>query len=1046
MTVYLRSMGGKIWKIVNEGFVVLKQDELTHTDEENILVNDQAMNVLYEALDVNEFNRIKNLKTAYEIWTKLMEIHEGTTMVKSAKLYVYKGKFDQFVMKKDESVSDMFNRLNDVVNELKGLGLDVSDEDFSHNHKEEAHGEVGDEKKKCNALKAKSSKVIEDDDSDDEASESEDDEEMALFVRRFNKFMKKEKGFSKRSQSSKKNPFNERKCFECGEPGHIAMYCPNKKKKDKSVEEKKKKKFIKKKKNGQAYLVEWDSDASSDSDDEGEASKLIASIAIKEAPSLFSTPHCLMARGGLSEADDYMYKEKEKFKTLKRLYKSLQESFEELKISHENLNVDHEKLEEAQNSPLVHEATTVKVDMGVTCDLLDSPISAPSPTNSSCNTCNGSLMKDGFSCDATLIVENEMLNKKVEILTRDLERAYGGAANLNLALGMCKSINNEGLGFTWVFFLHDKSSVFDTFKSFAILAQNQFENDIKKSINKTHGIVEEVYDVEFDETNGSQEESDNMNDVRGEELRKAMKTMAIGDVKPKEVEDDDTMLVIPSTSTTNVQDHRGQQDAQVDNTQDHSPPSPMISPSTSTHDSHAHPRIHHTVAKDRPIDQIVGDISKGVQTRSCIASFCEHYSFVSCVEPNRVDEALQDPDWLNAMHEELNNFTRNKVWELVERPKDYNVIGTKWVFRNKHDENGIVVRNTARLVAQGYTQVEGLDFGETFAPVARLEAIRILLAFACAHNIKLFQMDVKSAFLNGKISELVYVEQPPGFEDPKKLGHVYKLSKALYGLKQAPRAWYERLRDFFVSKGFKIGKVDTILFTKSIGQALFVCQIYVDDIIFGSTNASFCEEFGEMMSKEFEMSMIGELSFFLSLQIKQLKNEIFVSQSKYLKDMLKKFDLEDAKSIKTPMGTNGLLELDKGGKLVDQKLYRSMIGSLLYITASRPDVMFSVCLCARFQASPNEAPLTAVKRILRYLKHTPYIGLWYPKGAQFELIGYSDSDYAGCKIDRKSTSGSCQFLGRSLVSWSSKKQNSVSLSTTKAEYIAAASCCANCCG
>jgi hypothetical protein len=231
------------------------------------------------------------------------------------------------------------------------------------------------------------------------------------------------------------------------------------------------------------------------------------------------------------------------------------------------------------------------------------------------------------------------------------------------------------------------------------------------------------------------------------------------------------------------------------------------------------------------------------------------------------------------------------------------------VFRNKHNEDGLVVRNKARLVAQGYTQIEGLDFCETFAPVARLEAIRILLAYACAHNIKLYQMDVKSAFLNGKISELVYVEQPPGFEDPKRPNHVYKLSKALYGLKQAPRAWYERLRNFLLSKDFKIGKVDTTLFTKRIGKDLFVCQIYIDDIIFGSTNELFCEEFGKMMSKEFEMSMIGELSFFLGLQIKQLKDGIFISQSKYLKDMLKKFGLENTKPIKTPMATNGHLDL-----------------------------------------------------------------------------------------------------------------------------------------
>ena len=369
------------------------------------------------------------------------------------------------------------------------------------------------------------------------------------------------------------------------------------------------------------------------------------------------------------------------------------------------------------------------------------------------------------------------------------------------------------------------------------------------------------------------------------------------------------------------------------------------------------PRIHNAIAKDHPIDQILGDVSKGVQTRSRVASFCEHYSFVSSLEPKNIDEALDDPDWMIAMHEELNNFIRNKVWTLVDRPKEHNVIGTRWVFRNKQDEDGLVVRNKARLVAQGFSQVEGLDFGETFAPVARLESIRILLAFASCFDIKLFQMDVKSAFLNGEISELVFVEQPPGFEDPINPDHVYKLSKALYGLKQAPRAWYERLRDFLVSKGFKIGKIDSTLFTKVLNDDFFVCQIYVDDIIFGSTNQDFCKEFGDMMSREFEMSMIGELSYFLGLQIKQLKDGTFVSQTKYAKDLIKRFGMEDAKPIKTPMATNGHLDLNEGGKSVDLKLYRSMIGSLLYLTASRPDIMFSVCMCARFQATPKECHL-----------------------------------------------------------------------------------------
>jgi hypothetical protein len=348
-------------------------------------------------------------------------------------------------------------------------------------------------------------------------------------------------------------------------------------------------------------------------------------------------------------------------------------------------------------------------------------------------------------------------------------------------------------------------------------------------------------------------------------------------------------------------------------------------------------------------------------------------------------------------------------------------LGQNGFFQNKQDENGIIVRNKVRLLAQGYSQIEGLDFDETFAPVERLEAIRILLAYATSHNIKLYQMDVKSAFLNGKINELVYVGQPPGFEDSKKPNHMYKLSNTLYGLKQSPRTWYERLRDFLVSRGFKVGKVNTTLFTKKIGDDLFICQIYIDDIIFGSINQEFCEEFGDMMSQKFEMSMIGELSFFLGLQVKQTKDVTFICQSKYVNDLLKRFGMDNSKSIKTPMATNAHLDLDERGNPVDLKLYRSMIGSLLYLTACRPDIIFSVYMCVRFQASPKEWHMMAVKRILRYLRQTSNLGLWYHKGAHFILIGYSDSDYTGCKIDRKSTSGTCQLLERSLVSWSSKK-------------------------
>jgi hypothetical protein len=362
---------------------------------------------------------------------------------------------------------------------------------------------------------------------------------------------------------------------------------------------------------------------------------------------------------------------------------------------------------------------------------------------------------------------------------------------------------------------------------------------------------------------------------------------------------------------------------------------------------------------------------------------------VSSIEPYKIEDALRDPDWVVAMQEELNNFTRNEVWHLVPRPNQ-NVVGTKWVFRNKKDEHGVVTRNKARLVAKGYSQVKGLDFDETYAPVARLESIHILLAYATYHGFRLYQMDVKSAFLSGPIKEEVYVEQPPGFEDSEYPNHMYKLSKALYGLKQAPRAWYEYLRDFLITNGFKVGKADPTLFTKTISKDLFICQIYVDDIIFGSTNKSSCEDFSRIMIQKFEMSMMGELKYFLGFQIKQLQEGTFISQTKYIQYILKKYGIKNGKPIKTPMRTNGHLDLDTGGKSIDQKVYRSMIGSLLYLCASRPDIMLSVCMCARFQANPKEIHLRAVKRIMRYLLYTPKFGLWYPKGLGMDPDIYSD--------------------------------------------------------
>ncbi|KAJ9563088.1 hypothetical protein OSB04_008248 [Centaurea solstitialis] len=449
------------------------------------------------------------------------------------------------------------------------------------------------------------------------------------------------------------------------------------------------------------------------------------------------------------------------------------------------------------------------------------------------------------------------------------------------------------------------------------------------------------------------------------------------------------------------------------------------------------------ISAQRTYAQIIGSPSQPVKTRSSknVENLILFGGFLTDFEPSDVSQALTDPDWVLAMQEELAEFERNKVWRLVTRPWGKSIIGLKWIFRNKKNENDLIIRNKARLVAKGYRQQEGIDYDETFAPVARIEAIRIFLAYAAHKNMTVYQMDVKCAFLNGVLQEEVYVEQPEGFFDPRYPDHVYVLDKALYGLKQAPKAWYETLTDYLLGVGYKKGTIDPTLFLKKSGSDLIIVQIYVDDIIFASTKPEMCQEFENTMKSQFKMSMMGELTFFLGLQVRQRPDGIFISQAKYVQDLLKRFDFGGSNSAATPMPRNFQLNADSSGKPVDQKTYRAIIGSLLYLTASRPDIVFSTGVCARFQCDPRDSHLSAVKRILRYLKDTPDFGLWYPKDSGFELIAYTDSDHAGCKLNRKSTSGACQFLGDKLVSWSSRKQNCVSLSTAEAEYVAAACCC-----
>ncbi|GJR67524.1 retrovirus-related pol polyprotein from transposon TNT 1-94 [Tanacetum coccineum] len=293
-------------------------------------------------------------------------------------------------------------------------------------------------------------------------------------------------------------------------------------------------------------------------------------------------------------------------------------------------------------------------------------------------------------------------------------------------------------------------------------------------------------------------------------------------------------------------------------------------------------------------------------------------------------------------------------------------------------------------IAKGYAQEEGIDFEESFAPVARLEAVRIFVAYAAHKSFPIYQMDVKTAFLNGPLKEEVYVAQPEGFVDPDHPEKVYLLRKALYGLKQAPRAWYDELSNFLMSKGFTKGTIDPTLFKIKYGEDILLVQIYVDDIIFGSTNPKYSKRFEKLMHSRFEMSLMGEMKFFLGLQIHQSPKGIFINQAKYALEILKKHNMDNCHSIGTPLATKPKLDVDLSGEPVDQSDYRSKIGSLMYLTSSRPDIVQAVCYCARYQARPTQKHLKEVKRIFKYLKGTINMGLWYPKDSGLNKQHFSD--------------------------------------------------------
>lgn len=417
------------------------------------------------------------------------------------------------------------------------------------------------------------------------------------------------------------------------------------------------------------------------------------------------------------------------------------------------------------------------------------------------------------------------------------------------------------------------------------------------------------------------------------------------------------------------------------------------------------------------------------------ASLC----FLSLEEPTSFEEASKNENWKKAMEEEIASIKKNSTWELTDLPTGHKPIGLKWVYRLKKNPEGKIVKHKARLVAKGYVQRQGIDFNEVFAPVARLETIRVLLAVAAQKDWEVHHMDVKTAFLNGELEEDVYVAQPIGYEDKKNPNKVLKLHKALYGLRQAPRAWNSKLDGCLKELGFEQCPHEHALYKTFFEGEIMIVGVYVDDLVMTGGNRQVIKKFKTEMQQKFDMSDLGLLSFYLGIEVNQTPTSISLHQTSYARKILEKMGVGECNPCKLPMEPRiKLSKVVEGETTVDETLYRSVIGSLRYLVNTRPDITFSVGVLSRFMEKPTTSHMAAVKQVLRYIKGTINLGCVYlKKQSDMGLIGYCDSDLAGDIDDRKSTTGVLYFLGNNPVTWTSQKQRVVALSSCEAEYIAA---------
>jgi hypothetical protein len=415
-------------------------------------------------------------------------------------------------------------------------------------------------------------------------------------------------------------------------------------------------------------------------------------------------------------------------------------------------------------------------------------------------------------------------------------------------------------------------------------------------------------------------------------------------------------------------------------------------------------------------------------------------SISSHYEPKFFHQAIKFPHWREAMNAEISALQQNNTWFLTSLPPGKRAIGCKWVYKVKLKADGSVERYKARLVAKGYTQSEGLDYHETFSPVAKLTIFRCLLALAAAKNWTLHQLNVNNAFLHGELDEEVYMTPPPGFT-AKGESQLCKLVKSLYGLKQASRQWFSKFSTTLLNHGFTQSKADYSLFTRIQGSSFIALLVYVDDIILASNDPAAISDLTVFLDQKFKLKDLGSLKYFLGLEVAQSAQGISICQRKYALEILEDAGLLACKPAKFPMEQNLKLSNKDGVLLEDPSSYRRLVGRLIYLTITRPDLTFAVQHLSQFMREPRQPHLDAAHRLLRYIKHSPGQGLLFPSNSDLHLKAFCDANWAGCPDTRRSVTGYCVFLGESLISWKSKKQQTVSRSSAESEYRAMASTC-----